>query len=55
MRQGFATRCFTIPREIWGRRKELTIGNYPDMTLAIARKATHAQLVSVDDGIDPAA
>ncbi|GAB3628452.1 integrase [Pandoraea terrae] len=38
-----------------GRRKELTLGNYPDMTLAAARKAARAHRVSIDNGIDPAA
>jgi integrase len=38
-----------------GRRKEITIGNYPDMTLAAARKAARAHRVAVDNGIDPAA
>lgn len=38
-----------------GRRKELTLGNYPDMSLAAARKAARTHRVSIDHGQDPAA
>lgn len=38
-----------------GRRKELTLGNYPDLTLAAARKLARAHRVSIDTGNDPAA
>ncbi|MFM0507635.1 tyrosine-type recombinase/integrase [Paraburkholderia sp. RL17-373-BIF-A] len=38
-----------------GRRKELTLGNYPDMSLAAARKAARTQRAAVDEGKDPAA
>ena len=37
------------------RRKELTLGNYPDLTLAAARKLARARRVDVDQGKDPAA
>jgi integrase len=37
------------------RRRELTLGNYPDLTLAAARKAARAYRVAVDNGDDPAA
>lgn len=37
-----------------GRRKELTIGNYPDMTLAAARKLARSHRVTIDHGGDPA-
>lgn len=38
-----------------GRRKELTLGNYPDLSLAVARKLARAHRVSIDNGNDPAA
>ncbi|WP_353192083.1 integrase arm-type DNA-binding domain-containing protein [Pandoraea pnomenusa] len=38
-----------------GRRKEVTLGNYPDLTLANARKAARAHRVAIDEGRDPAA
>ncbi|VVE36369.1 integrase [Pandoraea horticolens] len=38
-----------------GRRRELTLGNYPDLTLAAARKASRAHRVAIDNGDDPAA
>jgi integrase len=37
------------------RRKELTLGNYPDLTLAAARKLARERRVDVDKGQDPAA
>lgn len=37
-----------------GRRKELTLGNYPDMTLAAARKKAREHRVTIDNGGDPA-
>ena len=37
------------------RRKELTLGNYPDLTLAAARKLARERRVEVDLGRDPAA
>lgn len=37
-----------------GRRKELTLGNYPDMTLAVARKKAREHRVTIDNGGDPA-
>ena len=37
------------------RRKELTLGNYPDLTLAAARKLARERRVDVDQGKDPAA
>ncbi|KFG99033.1 integrase [Burkholderia paludis] len=37
------------------RRRELTIGNYPDMSLAAARKAARSFRVEIDKGEDPAA
>lgn len=38
-----------------GRPKELTVGNYPDMTLAAARKLSREKRVEIDQGGDPAA
>ena len=37
------------------RRKELTIGNYPDLSLAAARKMARERRVEIDQGKDPAA
>lgn len=38
-----------------GRARELTLGNYPDISLAAARKLASEHRVSVDKGQDPAA
>lgn len=38
-----------------GRRRELTIGSYPDVTLAAAREKARALRASIDAGADPAA
>ncbi|MDN7879323.1 tyrosine-type recombinase/integrase [Burkholderia aenigmatica] len=38
-----------------GRRRELTLGNYPDLSLAAARKAARVHRVAIDNGADPAA
>lgn len=38
-----------------GRARELTIGNYPDISLSAARKIASEHRVSVDKGQDPAA
>lgn len=37
-----------------GRRKEVTLGNYPDLSLAGARKIAREQRVTIDQGGDPA-
>ncbi|MBP9941995.1 MAG: DUF4102 domain-containing protein [Comamonas sp.] len=37
-----------------GRRQELTIGNYPDVSLSAARVEARAQRAKVDAGISPA-
>lgn len=42
-------------RNTGARRKELTLGNYPDLTLAAARKLARERRVDVDKGLDPAA
>ncbi|WP_398493347.1 tyrosine-type recombinase/integrase [Variovorax sp.] len=41
-------------REEGGRRKELTIGNYPDVTLGAAREKARALRAAIDQGADPA-
>lgn len=38
-----------------GRRKEVTIGNYPDVSLSTAREQARALRVQIDRGADPAA
>lgn len=37
-----------------GRRRELTIGNYPDISLAAAREKARVSRVAIDEGRDPA-
>ncbi len=37
-----------------GRRRELTIGNYPDISLAAAREKARVFRVAIDEGRDPA-
>lgn len=37
-----------------GRRRELTIGNYPDVSLASAREKARVARVAIDEGRDPA-
>lgn len=41
-------------RAIGGRRRELTLGNYPDISLAAAREQARAKRAAVDAGSDPA-
>ena len=38
-----------------GKPKELTLGNYPDISLAAARRTARAKRVEIDEGHDPAA
>ena len=38
-----------------GRRKEVTLGNYPDIGLSAARELARAQRAAIDTGTDPAA
>lgn len=38
-----------------GRRRELTLGNYPDISLAAARKMARTHRAAIDGGEDPAA
>lgn len=42
-------------RQGGGSRKEMTIGNYPDVSLAKAREDARALRASIDKGVDPAA
>lgn len=52
-RAGTASWVLRYMRE--GRARELTIGNYPDISLSAARKLASEHRVSVDKGQDPAA
>jgi integrase len=52
-RAGTASWILRYMRE--GRPRELTIGNYPDISLAAARKMASEHRVAVDKGQDPAA
>lgn len=38
-----------------GRRKEVTLGNYPDVSLSAAREKARSLRVKIDEGSDPAA
>jgi integrase len=49
------TAAWVLRYRIGGRRKELTLGNYPDLGLAAAREKARAHRVAVDEGRDPAA
>ena len=37
-----------------GRRKEITLGNYPDLSLSEARRKAKRLRVAIDEGRDPA-
>lgn len=52
-RAGTATWILRYMRD--GRARELTLGNYPDLSLTAARKLASEHRVSVDQGKDPAA
>jgi integrase len=49
------TAAWVLRYRAGGRRKELTLGNYPDLGLAAAREKARAHRVAVDEGRDPAA
>lgn len=49
------TAAWVLRYRTGGRRKELTLGNYPDLGLAAARERARAHRVAVDEGRDPAA
>ncbi|MEW6762990.1 MAG: integrase arm-type DNA-binding domain-containing protein [Pseudomonadota bacterium] len=47
------TASWTLRYRFGGKRKELTIGNYPDITLAQARQIASHNRALVDQGVDP--
>jgi|SRR5450830_30068 len=49
------TATWILRYRVGGGRKELTLGNYPDISLADARKMARERRVEVDIGRDPAA
>lgn len=42
-------------RNLAGRRREVTMGNYPDVPLSSAREQARALRAKIDSGVDPAA
>lgn len=48
------TASWTLRYYVSGKRKELTLGNYPDISLSDARKLASAKRAAVDSGADPA-
>lgn len=49
------TAAWTLRYRTAGKRKELTLGRYPDISLTRAREIAAAKRVDVQQGIDPAA
>lgn len=49
------TAAWTLRYRIVGKRKELTLGRYPDMSLAKAREIASAKRVEIQQGVDVAA
>lgn len=49
------TASWVLRYSLNGSRAELTLGNYPDLTLAEARKLARERRVEIDQGKDPAA
>ncbi|WP_206862576.1 tyrosine-type recombinase/integrase [Lysobacter changpingensis] len=49
------TAAWVLRFRIGGRRKELTLGSYPDIGLAAAREKARAHRAAIDEGRDPAA
>lgn len=49
------TATWVLRYMLQGRARELTLGNYPDVTLSAARKLAAEHRVAVDKGQDPAA
>ncbi|GAB1369678.1 site-specific integrase [Azonexus hydrophilus] len=49
------TAAWTLRYRTTGKRKELTLGRYPDISLTKAREIAAAKRVEVQQGIDPAA
>ncbi|MEJ2895799.1 integrase arm-type DNA-binding domain-containing protein [Bordetella avium] len=48
------TASWVLRYRVGGRRRELTLGNYPDISLSDARRMAREKRVDVDQGIDPA-
>lgn len=48
------TASWTLRYYVGGKRKEVTLGNYPDITLSEARRLASAHRAAVDQGADPA-
>ncbi len=48
------TASWVLRYRIGGKQKELTLGNYPDMTLSKARQLASAKRVAVQQGVDVA-
>lgn len=48
------TASWTLRFRLNGKQRELTIGNYPDISLSEARTLARQHRVSIDQGIDPA-
>jgi len=48
------TASWTLRFRLDGKQRELTIGNYPDISLGEARTLARQHRVSIDQGIDPA-
>ncbi|MBV2192374.1 MAG: Arm DNA-binding domain-containing protein, partial [Azonexus sp.] len=48
------TAAWTLRFRIGGRRKELTLGRYPDMSIAKARELAAEKRVAVSQGVDVA-
>jgi len=51
----FGTATWVLRYRRGSRRRELTLGNYPDLTLSEARKRARAERVQIDIGKGPAA
>lgn len=49
------TAAWVLRYRVGGRRREVTIGNYPDVSLALAREQARAMRVAIDGGRDPGA
>lgn len=50
-----ATASWILRYRVNGRRRELTLGNYPDLGVSLARERARLHRVAVDEGRDPAA
>lgn len=46
--------AWVLRYRVGGRRREVTIGGYPDIPLALAREKARAHRVAIDEGRDPA-